>query len=46
MITQEKFVDQEPEASDLQTFLGNLKDNFLNDDVDTNKPYLDYPLQS
>ena len=30
---QKKQRDREPEASDLQTFLGNYEDNFLNDDV-------------
>ena len=36
--TQEKFVNLRPEASDLQTLLGNFKDNFLND-VHPIKPF-------
>ena len=31
--TQKKLRDRRPEVSDLQTFLGNFEDNFLNDDV-------------
>ena len=35
---QKKQRDREPEASDLQTILGNYEDNFLNDDVHPIKP--------
>ena len=35
---QKKQRDREPEASDLQTILGNYEDNFLNDDVHLIKP--------